>query len=34
MSRAEWPGIERRLAETFASQPREHWTSLFAGTDA
>jgi alpha-methylacyl-CoA racemase len=34
MSRVEWPGIERRLAETFASRPREHWTSLFAGTDA
>lgn len=34
MVRAEWPGIERTLAQTFARQPRDHWTALFAGTDA
>lgn len=34
MARANWPEIERRLGETFAAQPRDHWSALFAGTDA
>lgn len=34
MDRANWPAIERRLAQTFAGAPRDHWTALFAGTDA
>lgn len=29
-----WPEIARILAETFARAPRDHWTALFAGTDA
>ncbi|MFS8038586.1 CaiB/BaiF CoA transferase family protein [Xanthobacter sp. AM11] len=34
MDRAQWPAIERTLARTFACAPRDHWTALFAGTDA
>lgn len=34
MNRAMWPGMERTLAATFASRPRDHWATLFAGTDA
>ncbi|MFG1371561.1 CaiB/BaiF CoA-transferase family protein [Xanthobacter oligotrophicus] len=34
MRRDLWPQIERQLAETFAGAPRDHWTTLFAGTDA
>ncbi len=34
MARANWPEIERRLGETFAARPRDHWSALFAGTDA
>lgn len=34
MAVANWPEIERRLGETFASQPRDHWASHFAGSDA
>jgi len=29
-----WPEMARVFAETFASQPRDHWEALFAGTDA
>ena len=29
-----WPLLTERLAERFASQPRDHWATLFAGTDA
>ncbi|MEP9353733.1 CaiB/BaiF CoA-transferase family protein [Xanthobacter sp. KR7-65] len=34
MRRDLWPSIARTLAETFAGAPRDHWTALFAGTDA
>lgn len=34
MRRDLWPMIERTLTETFARKPRDHWTALFAGTDA
>ena len=34
MRRDLWPGIEKTLAQTFARHPRDHWTALFAGTDA
>lgn len=29
-----WPKATQRLAELFASQPRDHWAALFNGTDA
>lgn len=29
-----WPELTRRLAEIFASKPRNHWAGLFNGTDA
>lgn len=29
-----WPAATGRLAALFASQPRDHWTRLFAGSDA
>lgn len=29
-----WPKATERLTSLFASQPRDHWTRLFAGTDA
>ncbi|MBE1285701.1 MAG: CoA transferase [Rhodobacteraceae bacterium] len=29
-----WPLLTERLAEIFASQPRDHWAALFDGTDA
>lgn len=29
-----WPKATERLASLFASQPRDHWADLFAGTDA
>ena len=32
--RAAWPAARARLAAVFASQPRDHWAALFAGTDA
>ncbi|MFG1299937.1 CaiB/BaiF CoA-transferase family protein [Xanthobacter sp. V3C-3] len=31
---AAWPRLRTRLAEVFGQQPRDHWTALFAGTDA
>lgn len=31
---AGWPKLRGRLTQVFASQPREHWAALFAGTDA
>ncbi len=34
MAEAEWPEIERRLAATFLTRPRDAWTQHFAGTDA
>ena len=32
--KALWPLLGERLAEIFASQPRDHWAALFEGTDA
>ena len=32
--RTRWPELAGAFARTFASQPRDHWTALFAGTDA
>jgi alpha-methylacyl-CoA racemase len=32
--RAAWPEVRARLAEVFATAPREHWVELTAGTDA
>ncbi len=29
-----WPEMHALFEKTFASQPRDHWTSLFEGTDA
>lgn len=29
-----WPAMESRFAEIFASRPRDHWTAIFADTDA
>lgn len=34
MRRDLWPEIEQTLERTFAGAPRDHWTGLFAGTDA
>ncbi|MCB1395000.1 MAG: CoA transferase [Rhodobacter sp.] len=34
MDPAAWPRATERLTTLFASQPRDHWTALFAGTDA
>ena len=31
---AQWPEAKRRLAETFATRPRDAWCDLFAGSDA
>lgn len=31
---AAWPALRDRLAKTFLSQPRSHWTRLLEGTDA
>lgn len=31
---AAWPRLRAHLAEVFGQQPRDHWTALFAGTDA
>ena len=31
---AAWPRLRARLAEVFGQQTRDHWTALFAGTDA
>lgn len=30
----DWPKARARLAEVFATHPRDHWAELFAGTDA
>ncbi|WP_050603961.1 CaiB/BaiF CoA-transferase family protein [Ruegeria sp. 6PALISEP08] len=32
--RSLWPDLTRRLADIFASHPRDHWDALFRGTDA
>ena len=32
--RGSWPALRAVLAERFASQPRDHWASVFDGTDA
>lgn len=32
--RTRWPELAGAFARVFASQPRDHWTALFAGTDA
>lgn len=32
--RASWPAARARLAAAFARQPRAHWETVFAGTDA
>ncbi|MDJ0012205.1 CaiB/BaiF CoA transferase family protein [Rhodococcus erythropolis] len=32
--RSGWPLLRARFSGIFASQPREHWTQVFAGTDA
>ena len=29
-----WPSIEAALSERFRTQPRDHWSELFKGTDA
>jgi alpha-methylacyl-CoA racemase len=34
MDRATWPDLRMRIAAVLASAPRDHWTTLFAGTDA
>lgn len=34
MDPAAWPRATERLVALFAGQPRDHWTALFAGTDA
>lgn len=34
MDKATWSFIEQTLDRVFRSQPRSHWTNLFAGTDA
>jgi len=31
---ATWPDASARLAAVFATEPRDHWTALFAGSDA
>ncbi|MFN4100675.1 MAG: CaiB/BaiF CoA transferase family protein, partial [Pararhodobacter sp.] len=31
---ASWPRASERLTTIFATQPRDHWTALFAGSDA
>lgn len=32
--RTRWPDVTTWFADIFASQPRDHWTAVFAGTDA
>ena len=32
--RAGWPELRVALAAAFAARPRDHWTAVFAGTDA
>ncbi len=32
--RAQWPVLTARLAGLFAAQPRDHWATLFDGSDA
>ncbi|VTU46293.1 Succinyl-CoA:(R)-benzylsuccinate CoA-transferase subunit BbsE (plasmid) [Variovorax sp. SRS16] len=32
--RAQWPQLHESFAQAFASHPRQHWVSVFAGTDA
>jgi alpha-methylacyl-CoA racemase len=34
LDRATWPALRAHLAETFVTQPRDHWAKLFADTDA
>lgn len=31
---ASWPALSERLEALFATQPRDHWAGLFAGSDA
>lgn len=31
---AQWPAMRQLLTDTFASQPRDHWTALLEGADA
>lgn len=33
MAVSNWPMIEARLEEVFATRPRDHWSALFLGTD-
>jgi alpha-methylacyl-CoA racemase len=32
--RAHWPAARAAIAQVFATRPRDHWTAVFAGTDA
>lgn len=32
--RADWPAARAEIAAAFATQPRDHWLTLFTGTDA
>ncbi len=32
--RAAWPAMRERFAEIFSQQPRDHWASIFEGTEA
>jgi alpha-methylacyl-CoA racemase len=32
--RSHWPVARARIATAFAARPRDHWTAVFAGTDA
>ncbi|SSC69948.1 unnamed protein product [Ciceribacter sp. T2.26MG-112.2] len=29
-----WPGLRQRMAAVFRAHPRDHWTRIFAGSDA
>jgi alpha-methylacyl-CoA racemase len=31
---AHWPAARAAIAQVFATRPRDHWTAVFAGTDA
>lgn len=33
MNPASWPQLRERVAEVFASRPRSHWTTVFAGIE-
>jgi alpha-methylacyl-CoA racemase len=34
LDRSRWPTLRDRLGDLFAAEPREHWATRFAGTDA